>query len=130
MGAFSCKVNVASAVETEFLAVMEAVSLAWTKGWHRLWLETDSSLVVHYFNNPKLMSWRLKVAWDNCLYATKKMFFHVSHIFIEGNSVADVLANYGSDHPGSHWWDTLPQFLVYSYDHDLSSKVSFSYRFS
>jgi ribonuclease HI len=127
MWRLSCKVNVASAVETELLAVMEVVSLVWTKGWRRLWLETDSSLVVHYFTNPKLVPWHLRVAWANCLHVTKHIFFHISHIFRERNSVADVLANYGAVHSGYQWWDTLPQFLVYSYGHDLSSKVSYHF---
>lgn len=114
MGAFSCKVNVASAVEAELLAMIEAVSLAWLKGWQHLWLETDSLLVLHYFKSPTMVPWRLRIPWVNCLHVTKQMHFHISHTFREGNLVVDILANYGAAHPGSQWWDVLPQFLVYS----------------
>lgn len=54
------------------------------------------------------------------------MNFRVSHVFKEGNSVADVLANNTVliNHDGA---DVLPQFLVSSFGHGLSSR--FSYRF-
>ena len=55
------------------------------------------------------------------------MNFRVSHVFREGNSAADVLANYGADHDGAHWWDALPQFLVSSFGHDLSSRISYCF---
>lgn len=128
LGAFSCKADVLSAIEVEILAVIEAVRVAWNKHWSNLWLETDSSLVVHYFKAPHLVPWRFKTSWANCLHIVRKLNFRVSHVYREGNSVADVLANYGAAHEGSHWWDTLPQFLVFSYGHDASSGTS--YRFA
>lgn len=127
LGAFSCKIIVASVIEVEVLVVVEAVRVAWNKGWLHLWLETDSSLVVHYFKNLGLVPWKLRTAWVNCLHIVSLMRFRVSHIYREGCSVAHVLANYGSDHLGAHWWDTLPTFLHFSYGHDLSSRLS--YRF-
>lgn len=45
MGAFSCKVNVSSAIEAEMWAVIESVQIARLKGWLQLWLETDSLLI-------------------------------------------------------------------------------------
>lgn len=128
LGAFSYKVVATSAIETELLAVLEAVRVAWLKGWLSLWLESDSLLVLHYFKSPNLVPWRLRAHWTNCIHVTKQMNFHISHVFREGNSVADALANYGAVNPGSHWWDTLPQFLVSSFGHDLSSRLS--YRFA
>ena len=56
------------------------------------------------------------------------MVVRISHIYREGNSVADKLANYGALNDGLHWWNLLPQFLLPSFGHDYSSRVS--YRFS
>lgn len=67
VGAFSCKATVHNAMEAEVLAVIEAIRVAWLKCWMHLWLETDSSLMVHYFNSPRLVPCRLKISWMNCL---------------------------------------------------------------
>lgn len=125
LGAFSCLVEASSAIETELLAVIEAINVAWAKGWLKLWLETDSTLVLHYFHSPNLVPWRFKIPWANCISITKQLSFYVSHIFREGNTVADTLANYGAFHFGSHWWDALPPFLAHSYGHDRSSQVPY-----
>ncbi|XP_061998916.1 uncharacterized protein LOC133716213 [Rosa rugosa] len=99
-GAFAHKVEVSSAIDAEVLAVIEALGVAWRKGWTHLWLETDSYLVVHYFTNPK-----------------------------EGNMVADALANYGATNVGARWWDSLPTFIAGHYGKDLSSAVSYRFRY-
>jgi ribonuclease HI len=67
LGAFANKVNVTNALEAEVLAVIEAICLAWIKAWKNLWLETDSSMVVHYFNSPSMIPWRFRIAWANCI---------------------------------------------------------------
>lgn len=128
LGAFTRKVTVTNALEAEVYAVIEAIRVAWLKGWKHLWLETDSSLVVHYFNSPNLIPWHFRTSWANCLHITKQMAFHVSHVYREGNSVADKLANYGVEHVGSHWWDFIPHFLVVSYGHDISSRATYRFR--
>ncbi|KAK9921034.1 hypothetical protein M0R45_029564 [Rubus argutus] len=40
----------------------------------------------------------------------------------------DKLANYGALHDGSHWWNSLPQFLLPTFGHDYYSRIA--YRFS
>ena len=102
-GAFAHKVEVSSAIDAEVLAVIEALGVAWRKGWTHLWLATDSYLVVHYFNNPKLIPWRLRVVWNNCVYFSRLIHFRVTHIYREGNMVADALANYGATNVGARW---------------------------
>lgn len=67
-----------------------------------MWLETNSLLVIHYFRSPNLVPWRLKVHWANYIHVTKQMNFHISHVFKEGNSVVDALANYGAVNIDSH----------------------------
>lgn len=50
------------------------------------------------------------------------MDFRVSHVFREGNSVVDNLANYVADHTDSHWWDSCLSFLfsLIVMSHDFS----------
>ncbi|KAM5554460.1 hypothetical protein ABKV19_022706, partial [Rosa sericea] len=64
-GAFAHRVIVNSAIDAEILAVIEALRVAWARSWTHIWLETDSTLVVHYFNSPNLIPWRFKVEWLN-----------------------------------------------------------------
>lgn len=39
-------------------ASFEALQIAWAKMWTHIWLERDSSLVVHYFKNPLIIPGR------------------------------------------------------------------------
>ena len=128
MGAFSSKAVVPSAIDAEVLAVIEALQVAWVRRWTHVWLETDSTLVVHYFKSPHLVRWRLRIAWKNCISLSQLLCFHVSHIFREGNSLADDLANYGASNEGSVWWRSLPCFLANGYGRDLASLTN--YRFA
>ena len=118
---------VPSAIDAEVLAVIEALQVAWVRRQTHVWLETDSTLVVHYFKSPHLVPWRLHIAWKNCLRLSLHLYFRVSHIFREGNSLADALANYGASNEGSIWWRSLPRFLANGYGRDLASLTS--YRF-
>ncbi|XP_024172314.1 uncharacterized protein LOC112178392 [Rosa chinensis] len=126
-GAFAKNVEALSAIDAEVLAVIEALRIAWVKRWAHIWLETDSMLVVQYFKNPKLVPWRLRIAWSNCLFFTHTIHFRVSHTFREGNAVADALANHGALNAGYRWWDDLPSFIAGHYGRDQSSM--FYYRF-
>lgn len=122
IGGFSSKVDVCSAIDAEILAVLEALQVAWVRRWTHVWLETDSALVVHYFYHPHLVPWRLRIQWKNCLHLSRLFCFRISHIFREGNSMADALANYGANTDGSIWWRTLPTFLTTAYGRDLASR--------
>lgn len=70
LGCFAGSIGLASSLDAELRAVIHVVPLAWDKGWHSLWIECDSSLVVHLLSSssPSLTSipWRLLVSWHNC----------------------------------------------------------------
>ena len=102
---------------------MDAVHIALDRHWTHLWLETDSTLVIHYYNFPLLIPWRFRVPWLNCLHLVKQFNFCISHIYREGNKVADRLADYGATHVGSFWWDFIPDFAADTYARDLASSV-------
>ncbi|KAL6190693.1 hypothetical protein ACLB2K_037087 [Fragaria x ananassa] len=95
LGAFSSNIDIPSSVAAEVMAVIVAIELAWVRDWKHIWLEVDSSLVLNYLRSPLLVPWNLRVRWLNCLRCISEMTFRSSHIFREGNKVADALANHG-----------------------------------
>lgn len=90
---------------------MSCIEIAFERGWHNIWLESDSTIVVHAFKNESLVPWHLKTRWHNCLVLTTRMRFIVSHIFREGNTCADGLTSYGTSNHSFNWWDLVPSFI-------------------
>jgi ribonuclease HI len=126
--AFASRVRVPSALDAEVLAFLEAIGVARSRNWRHLWIETDSAVVVRYFASPSLVPWRLRIEWLNGMVLARQLQLRVTHIFREGNAVADVLANYGASHEGTHRWDSLPQFLSSAFGRDFVSWPA--YRFA
>ena len=82
-----------------------------------LWLETDSQLVSQAFQTSHMVPWSLRNRWLNCLVTSRSMSLVVSHIYREGNSCADRLANVGLSSPLNLfvWWNFVPGFLMGEY---------------
>ncbi|KAL6182579.1 hypothetical protein ACLB2K_043998 [Fragaria x ananassa] len=93
LGAFASNLEIPSSISAEIMAVIKAIELAWVRDWKHIWLEVDSSLVLDYIRRPSLVPWPLRVRWLNCLYRISKMNFKATHIFREGNRIADALTN-------------------------------------
>ncbi|XP_062028853.1 uncharacterized protein LOC133744833 [Rosa rugosa] len=128
LGAFTKKVVVPCALDAELIAVIEAIRLACLKGWLNLWVEVDSLILLSFINDPLKVPWRLRTQWKNCLHMSRQLNIHFSHIYREGNSVADKLATFGALHGDSVWWDVMPQFLHLALGGDFSGRPS--YRFA
>ena len=45
-GCFAIPIGIGFAFEAELAAAIHAISFAWEKDWHVLWLETDPSYLV------------------------------------------------------------------------------------
>ncbi|KAF1886785.1 hypothetical protein Lal_00046022 [Lupinus albus] len=56
--------------------------------------------------------WKLLSRWRHCEFLLKSMICHVSHIYIEDNSCADKLANYGIHSNVFNWWNEAPSFIL------------------
>ncbi|KAK0608113.1 hypothetical protein LWI29_025664 [Acer saccharum] len=94
-GCFAVPLGQVFAFEAELIAASMAINFAWQNGWHRLWLESDSSYVVQLLSSrSKQVPWRIRQVWQRCIYQISKMEFQVSHIFREGNQVADALSKH------------------------------------
>lgn len=90
-------------------SVIRAVEEAWSRGWHKLWIESDSAAIVNYIASTSFLSpWCLYNSWQNCLHLLNYIEYRNSHIYREGNQAADLLANYGMNCPSFTWLHIPP----------------------
>jgi ribonuclease HI len=111
--AFAEPLGVASSYFAELSGALRAIEIAFANNWTNLWLESDSSLVVETFRNPnKTVAWLLRNRWKNMLVMLGQMNCIVTHIYREGNVVADLLANFGLNVPVYTSWPSVLAFLT------------------
>lgn len=111
MGCFALNIGISYAFHAEIMEVIIAIESAYRKGWHQIWLECDSTLVIAAFSSPAMVPWSLRNMWLHALYLSRKISFLSSHVFREGNTCADLLANHGIGISGFCWWDSIPSFI-------------------
>jgi ribonuclease HI len=110
----------ASSYLAELQGALRAIEVAHQMNWRNLWLETDSALVLLAFTNPDFhVSWSLRNRWLNALILIRQMNFIVSHVFREGNQVADSLANHCLALNSIMFWNVLPLFIKDSFDKNM-----------
>lgn len=109
-GCFSAYLGISSALHAEYIAAMMAIEIAHQKGWHSLWLECDSKVVVDAFIFSSRVPWQLHNRWGNCKVYCQSMNFRVS--YREGNSCAYGLVNFGVTSQGFQWWNNVPNFIM------------------
>jgi len=107
-----------SAFYVEISAVMRAIEIANLRGWNKLWIETDSALMVLAAKNIKLIPCVLRNRWINCLILLQQMNYFITHIFREGNKCTDKLAAIGLTTQALTIWMEIPSFLNNMYVHD------------
>jgi ribonuclease HI len=101
-----------SSYQAKLCGALRAIEVAHQMNGSNLWLESDSALVVQSFKNPDFLgTWSLRNRWNNALFLLRQINFVVSHIFREGDHVADNLASYGLN-LSSMYWHSLPLFIV------------------
>lgn len=96
------------AFEAELAAVMYAIEIAVLHGWNKLWLETDSAyvegLLLTRSNN---VPWQFRNRWLRVLALLGLFDFKITHIYREGNAVADTLSNHHTDGYWPHQIDCI-----------------------
>jgi ribonuclease HI len=100
-----------NAFHAELSGAMRAIELAKQYNWNNLWLECDSSLVIKAIKNQSIVPWNLRNRWNNCLITIRSMNFIASHVFREGNTCADALANAGLSLTHLRVWLHVPDFI-------------------
>jgi ribonuclease HI len=110
--AFAEPLGVCSSYFAELSGALRAIEIAFERNWLNLWLESDSTLVVSAFTNPKKsVAWPLRNRWKNALFMISQMNFIVTHTYREGNIVADLIANFGLSAPHLTSWESAPMFI-------------------
>ena len=128
-GAFAIPLGKSFAYEAELVGAIHAISYAFDFGWTNLWLECDSSYVVTLLRTrSSSVHWRWKPSWLRCLERISKMNFHVSHIYREGNAVADILASRATSIQASTWWHSTPSFIHEAFSKDYTGRSAFAFR--
>ncbi|XP_057790987.1 uncharacterized protein LOC131008105 [Salvia miltiorrhiza] len=101
-GCFHIKGGLGYAFKAELLGVITAVQIANARGWNRLWIESDSTYIVRLLHSRSAtVPWRFAALWDMVLDTLKSFQVHTTHIFREGNKVADILAHNSMP---EGWW--------------------------
>ena len=119
-GGFAFHLGMAFAFESELMGVIKAIDFAVLHNWTSIWLESDSTYVVYLLSNwSTKVPWSLRSRWIRCLKIIESINFRVSHIFREGNKVADDLSKFAVNHEAPMWWFEVPDFCKRSYGDDL-----------
>ncbi|XP_035545131.1 receptor-like protein 7 [Juglans regia] len=97
----------------EFSSLLEGVRRCHALGFYRVQIETDSQLVVNWIVKNKCPIWYLEDFWEDLQEHLNSLEYTVTHIFREGNVVADFLAKCGAEGLNSDWSDIhmLPSLL-------------------
>lgn len=96
---FSLSLGRGIALDAKILAGMHGVIFAHSRGWTDLWLESDNALSIKVLQcDGKMIPWRIRSYWDRYVNARRNTSLPATHIFREGNSIADCLARLHSDH--------------------------------
>ncbi|KAK2430924.1 hypothetical protein QL285_029213 [Trifolium repens] len=123
---FAEPLGTCSAYVAEMRGFMRAIEIAFHKQWNHLWIESDSSTVVSAFINPDhQVAWSLRTRWHNALFMARHMHVIVTHIYREGNQVADLLANHGLTFPSIVYLEDIPLFAKDCYDRNKNGLPSF-----
>ena len=127
-GGFASPIGMAFAFEAELLAVIKAIDYALQYNWTFIWLESDSSYVVHLLNSRSTaVPWPIKTRWIRCLNQIDSISFRVSHIYREGNMVANDLSKFAVNLDSDNWWFHVPTCCHSSYSRDLSGQEGFRF---
>ncbi|KAL1562504.1 hypothetical protein AAHA92_05078 [Salvia divinorum] len=94
MASFSTQLGEGTAFEAELAACINALDIASDRGWRKLWLESDCTRVVELlYSRSKDVPKKYEGTWMRVLDRLQHMEFRVTHIYREGNRVADALAS-------------------------------------
>ena len=127
-GAFAIPLGKTFAFEAELVGAIHAISYAYDFGWTNLWLECDSLYLVTLLRTrSSYVPWRWKSSWLRCIERISKMNFRVSHIFREGNGVADILASRATSFQTSTWWHSTPSFIQDAFAKDYMGRSAFRF---
>ncbi|KAL8541601.1 hypothetical protein ACS0TY_002753 [Phlomoides rotata] len=87
-GCFTVSHGRGFAFEAELASAFYAIELAHDRGWTNIWLESDSTYVVHTLKSGDPdVPWSLLARWHRVRRLMSEMNMVVSHIYRESNAV-------------------------------------------
>lgn len=125
-GCFAIPLGVQSALFAEMCAFMTVVEIAAQKQWFPIWLESDSSILVEKVKkkDPEV-PWQIRTRWYNCLHVLENNQYFITHIYREGNKVADAVANIAFSLDDFTWWYGVPEEAYDFYCRNINGSVEF-----
>jgi len=126
---FSEPLGICTSYQAELCGFIRAVETNHENNWNNIWIETDSSLVVLASKSSNQIPWNLRNCLNNVKVILQGLNCIISHIYREGNQVADSLANHGLSLDYIYFWNDVPDFTRSSYfrNKDGRSNFRFSY---
>ncbi|KAI3473730.1 hypothetical protein Pfo_031188 [Paulownia fortunei] len=83
-----------NSIYAEIFALTRGLELAKEQGISKLWIEIDAQVVINLITSMKAQGhWKLQEMLAKCKNIMKQMHTRITHIYREGNKVADFLAN-------------------------------------
>nr|XP_016435601.1 PREDICTED: uncharacterized protein LOC107761829 [Nicotiana tabacum] len=83
--------------ESEAVAIVEALKMCKNLNYFQIWLQTDSMLLKNIIEESWKPPWYITEHVEEILRLKEQSIIKVTHIFREGNTLADHLANYALD---------------------------------
>ncbi|KAL0427066.1 UNVERIFIED_CONTAM: putative ribonuclease H protein [Sesamum latifolium] len=77
----------------ELKAIYRGLQLSIERNITKIWIETDAQVIIKLIANPSLGAWYLQNTLMTIRTLLQQIEFKVSHIFREGNQIADLFAN-------------------------------------
>ncbi|XP_057809152.1 uncharacterized protein LOC131023626 [Salvia miltiorrhiza] len=110
LGCFHFSAGRGWAFEAELLALIIALEQSVNHGWRHVWIETDCAYLVDLFSSRSdTVPWRFFSRWRKVLSSLAGFHFIITHIYREGNRVADCLASSVAEE--GYWNFTIPDIL-------------------
>ncbi|KAK0605269.1 hypothetical protein LWI29_024814 [Acer saccharum] len=120
IGAFAANLGFKDSVFAELMGIIMAVELAHSRRWRNLWIESDSTMALKLLTTDSLhkVPAELVDRWLKCKSLVQEMDISCSHVYREGNVVADILANMGLCFPLPVWLECPPAPIHRDLVHD------------
>nr|XP_016451168.1 PREDICTED: ribonuclease H-like [Nicotiana tabacum] len=83
--------------ESKTVAIVEALKMCKNLNYFQIWLQTDSLLLKNIIEESWKPPWCINDHVEEILRLNEQSIIKVTHIFREGNTLADHLANYALD---------------------------------
>jgi len=124
---FAKPLGLRTSYHAELCGLMRAAEIANQMKWSNIWFESNSALVVLATKKPDKVPWEIRKRWNNAMAMIRSMNCIDTHIYREGNQVADALANQALSLNSYTVWHDAPLFIG---EHYVKNKLGWpSYRF-